>query len=95
MAGLKPPRTFRCYGQRWHIRYERPDTGDNGQCDHSERTIYIAPDLYDRDAIAALVDELTHAFFPALDNDYVDDFSEAVGTVLFKAGFRREERDDD
>ena len=57
MAGLTRPRTFRAYGQRWRIVHERPDTGDNGQCDPSARTIYVAPDLYDRDAIAALYDE--------------------------------------
>jgi hypothetical protein len=80
---------------RWRIRWKRPSASDEAYalCLFADKTIQISPDLDDDLMLAAVVDEVAHAHFPALDNDAVDGFSDAVAALLVKMGYKRETED--
>jgi hypothetical protein len=90
---MRLPRTFTGEGgKRWRIHWRRPDKADaaHALCYPQDHVIQVDPSLDDELMLAALVDEVCHAHFPALDNEAVDAFSDAVASLLARAGYQRE-----
>ena len=60
-----------------------------GTCDSDARVIEVAPNADDPTTIMAVVHEMTHARFPDLSEEAVEEFADACGDVLARLGFRR------
>ena len=91
---MRRPRSFTGPdGTRWRIAWRRPPAayGAHAVCIHAERLIMVDPALDDETLAAALADEVCHAHFPALDNECVDAFSDALARLLARVGYSTEE----
>lgn len=96
---MKRIRSATINGKRWRIDWSRPEFDDPGEeswalCHHDQLTIQIDPCADDRTILSCLLDEVCHAHFPALDNDYVDQFSDDLAEILVKADLIKQEDDE-
>jgi len=82
-------------GRRWKLDWSRPDTGDFGLCHYEKRRIQIDPGLDEVTTVSVLVDEIAHAHFIKLDNDFVDAFSDDVAKILQQCELIAEESSKD
>lgn len=54
-----------------------------------DKTITIDSSIGDKELLKTAIDESIHACCWPLDNDYVDQMSEAMGELLWRMGYRR------
>lgn len=81
---------------RYYFLWKRPlQTTKNmtvmGLCEEPctpKRTITIDPGVTEFEFLKTCVDESLHASLWALDNTYVDKMSDAIGSFLWRVGFR-------
>lgn len=87
-------------GKRYNITWEKPPKWPDGKgnkfqptglCDSPDSldpTIVIDPQLTEEELLKTAIDEAIHACIWPLDNDFVDEMSESIGSLLWRMGFR-------
>lgn len=80
-------------GKRWRFDWRKPRASEEALalCHEDQHRIQIDPNLDDETTLAALIDEVTHAHFPCLDNDAVDAFSDDLARLLKRIGYTADE----
>lgn len=74
----------------FEIRYFHRDNPRLGETGELDQVININTNATPREIFSAHCDEVIHVCLPDVDNDAVDDTSEALAVVLFdKRGYRR------
>jgi hypothetical protein len=79
--------------KRWQINHVRYPRDRDGDCDWSKRLIRVAANLRGLALADALVHEITHARFPDLAEDSVEEFASTVAGILAAEGLLKEEDD--
>jgi hypothetical protein len=77
--------------KRWqisHVRYPRDRDGD---CNWSKRLIRVAANLRGLHLADALIHEITHARFPDLAEESVEEFASTVAGILAAEGLLQED----
>jgi len=71
---------------RWTIRHVRYPRDRDGDCDWAKRLIRVAANLRGLALADALVHEITHARFPDLAEESVEEFATTVAGILEAEG---------
>ncbi len=68
----------------------------DGLCDHPATPypeIWIHTSLKAQEMLSVIIHELTHAYFPDLTEEVVDQFGNELGAILWQLGYRNEDWD--
>ncbi len=79
--------------KRWQINHVRYPRDRDGDCNWSKRVIRVAANLRGASLADALIHEITHARFPDLSEETVDEFASTVAGILAAEGLLTEEYD--
>lgn len=87
----------RCYiaDRLWKIHRTRCPPDRDGDCNWTTRTIRVDQALHGQALADVLLHELTHARFPDLAEDAVDDFASTAAAILHAFGFRQPDDHED
>lgn len=77
--------------KRWQINHVRYPRDRDGDCDWAKRLIRVAANLRGLALADALIHEITHARFPDLAEDSVEEFASTVAGILAAEGLLEEE----
>jgi|694.fasta_scaffold75701_8 hypothetical protein len=83
-------RTVYIGDQRWKLERTRLRS-DAGQCDYTAKVIRLCSSLSGLDLLDTLIHELTHARWPDLSEDAVEEFATTLAGVIDAEGFRHGE----
>lgn len=87
------PKRITLNGKPWRLQWRAPRKSEDAiaLCHKDERRIQVSPNLDNKTLVSALADEICHAHFPQLDNEYVDSFSNDIAAVLDRCGLIKED----
>ena len=75
----------------WQIRHVRYPRDRDGDCNWSKRLIRVAANLRGLQLADALIHEITHARFPDLAEESVEEFASTVAGILAAEGLLQED----
>lgn len=75
-------------GEPWTLKFSRLRRYW-GWCIYRDRIIKIAKGLAEADELNTVIHEATHAFFPDLREEVVEQFGDDVANVLIRLGWRK------
>lgn len=96
MNNLRKIKTITMCGKRYKFRLKRLKDA-RGLTDHPDtkgKTVYIDPNEKGKDLLATLIDELIHCCIFEISNEFVDEMSDSMAEVLWRAGYRLKGVDD-
>jgi len=96
----RSPRQIKILGRAWHLRFvsggEFQMEKQLGECDHPSarnKSIRIANDIDGELLMDTVIHEMTHAAFPMIGEDWVEQFATDVARVVTSLGYARMEDD--